>query len=458
MSDERGVVLLVRRKKLQCQSRPVRTNIGNRHSRVNRYVVFAHHVKTSNDRAWKFRKGMRSDLHTRLPNLPADQEMGEGVRTKSVGRNVQTTRIRIATRSARKRHCETFAQLRTTNMDWQEQARLSGLVFLSPSINELTGVQVPHCTSERKKMPSLLNDEARFGHSSVLVRPPNNPRQGMILFLGGQRYSPDRRERREALDSALLWNGENGSWSRGPPMIQGRIDSTVVVCGDSVYAIGGENARGNALNSIERISIKSLLTDYTNANNNRATTAWQTFRCCLSMPRAFANAVSVQDRYIVVAGGRSNAVVGQNRYDRERRVLDSVEIIDTHFPYLSMPFGGPLLNYPRYSFGMGVVQNRIFVVGGQCQYESGRYVYRGHSVEYLDFLPPCLDTTSDPAESEALSSTMMSWQVHGDRRLRDIVCQEVVRVGSCLVFERGVVLDTRRDQIWNFRSIKNKVC
>ena len=35
----------------------------------------------------------------------------------------------------------------------------------------------------------------------------------MILFLGGQRYSPDRRERREALDSALLWNGENGSWS-----------------------------------------------------------------------------------------------------------------------------------------------------------------------------------------------------------------------------------------------------
>ena len=235
-------------------------------------------------------------------------------------------------------------------------------------------------------------------------------------------------------------------------MIQGRIDSTVVVCGDSVYAIGGENSRGNALNSIERISIKSLLTDYTNANNNRATTAWQTFRCCLSMPRAFANAVSVQDRYIVVAGGRSNAVVGQNRYDRERRVLDSVEIIDTHFPYLSMPFGGPLLNYPRYSFGMGVVQNRIFVVGGQCQYESGRYVYRGHSVEYLDFLPPCLDTTSDPAESEALSSTMMSWQVHGDRRLRDIVCQEVVRVGSCLVFERGVVLDTRRDQIWNFRS------
>ena len=138
-------------------------------------------------------------------------------------------------------------------------------------------------------------------------------------------------------------------------MTKGRINLTVVVCGDNVYAIGGENARGNALNSIERISIKSLLTEHTTANNNRTTSAWQTFHCCMSMPRAFANAVSIQDRYIVVAGGRSNAVVGQNRSHRERRVLASVEIIDTHFPYLSMPYSGPSLICPRYSFGMGVV-------------------------------------------------------------------------------------------------------
>ena len=349
-------------------------------------------------------------------------------------------------------------------MDWQEQARLSGLVFLSPSINERTGLREPHCTSEREEMPSLLNDEVWFNYSCVLVRPPDNPRQGMILLLGGRQYlSSPRSGRREAVDSVLLWSGENGSWSRGPPMTQGRINLTVVVCGDNVYAIGGENARGNALNSIERISIKSLLTDHTTTtNNNRTTSAWQTFHCCMSMPRAFANAVSIQDRYIVVAGGRSNAVVGQNRSHRESRVLASVEIIDTHFPYLSMPYSGPSLNCPRYSFGMGVVQNRVFVVGGLC--EQGRALLRGRSVEYLNFLPPCLDTTSDGVKSEELSSTMMSWKVHGDHTLRDVECQEVVRVGSCLLFvdrrDRGgpffdrrpslVVLDTRRDQSWIF--------
>ena len=111
--------------------------------------------------------------------------------------------------------------------------------------------------------------------------------------------------------------------------------------------------------------------------------------------------------------------------------------------------------------GAIVVQNRVFVVGGLC--EQG-CALRGRSVEYLNFLPPCLDTTSDGVNSEELSSTMMSWKVHGDHTLRDVECQEVVRVGSCLLFvdrrDRGgpffdrrpslVVLDTRRDQSWIF--------
>ena len=236
-------------------------------------------------------------------------------------------------------------------MDWQEQVRLSGLVFLGKSTSDIYGIQEPHCTVEEQEMPSLLIGEERFGHSCVLrVRPPDNPLQEMILLLGGQRHLPDRQE---ALNSVFIWNGKNGNWSQGPSMIQARNDLTAVLCGDSVYAIGGENVSGNSFNSIERISIKSLLTDYTTTNNNknRTTAAWQTFHCCMTMPRACANAVSVQDRYIVVAGGRSNAVVGQSRYHQQRPVLASVEIIDTHFP--TMPYDGPSLNYPRYSFGMG---------------------------------------------------------------------------------------------------------
>ena len=54
-------------------------------------------------------------------------------------------------------------------------------------------------------MPSLLNDEVWFDYSCVLVRPPDNPRQGMILLLGGRQYlSSPRSGRREAVDSVLL--------------------------------------------------------------------------------------------------------------------------------------------------------------------------------------------------------------------------------------------------------------
>ena len=109
------------------------------------------------------------------------------------------------------------------------------------------------------------------------------------------------------------------------------------------------------------------------------------------------------------------------------------------------------------------MQNRVFVVGGQC--EQG-FALRGRSVEYLDFLPNCLDTSRDGFKSEDLSSVMMSWEVHEDHTLQGLESKDAVRVGSCLMFvdrrDRGrpffdprrsvVVLDTRRDQSWIFPS------
>ena len=95
---------------------------------------------------------------------------------------------------------------------------------------------------------------------------------------------------------------------------------------------------------------------------------------------------------------------------------------------------------------MDIVQNRICVIGTSW-YERSAY-----SVEYLDFDPSCLDTTSHGMRSVELPSTFMSWKVHKD----PTVCgQGVVRVGSCLLLCPALtgylfVFDTQRKVSWKF--------
>ena len=329
------------------------------------------------------------------------------------------------------------------NTDWQEQARLSGLVVLS-NIND----DRERRAQEECEWPTMTN-RGREDHSYVVVRHPENSQRETIVLLGGQEGS-------NAVNSVILWNAENGNWCHGPSMIEARSYLAAVVCGDSIFAIGGENPIGKPLKSIERISIHELLQSWTLIDSAPRTSAWQPFHCCLSTPRAYANAVSVQDRYIVVAGGISAVVVDQASIVRpERSPLASVDIIDAQLPNLRYCFAGPCLNHSRHSFEMEIVQNRIFVISG---ISTGQRSLHGCSVEYLDFHPPCLDTTTRCVGSIVLPSTSMSWKVHEDPIISNLPCQAVVRVGFCLVLnvqsiDLLLVIDTKRNISWKFRGL-----
>ena len=317
------------------------------------------------------------------------------------------------------------------NTDWQENARLSGLVFLT---NDEGNHDDP---PEWHEFRTVLN-ERRSRHSCLVVRHADNSLRKTIVVLGGM-TGPQN----ETVNSVLLWNPENGNWCQGPSMIEARGELTAVVCGDNIYAMGGRNSSGEVLNSIERISIQELLHSWTlmdsSASNTTATSAWQTFHCCLSKPRAGGKAVAVQDQYIVLAGGTS--IVYEDP-------MDSVDIFDTHLPYLRFPFAGPCLNFPRDDCHMDIVQNRIFVINPSWIRDNDP------SVEYLDFDPSCLDTTSRGVRSVELPSTSMSWKVHEDRTISRLMAKAVVRVGSCLVLlwpgsvHDQTVFDTKRNISW----------
>ena len=315
-------------------------------------------------------------------------------------------------------------------MIWQREARLSGLVFLNSDGNEI-GFQNPHWVEKEQEWPSLLNDR-KHGHSSVVVHHPEKPQEETIVVLGG-------REKRsiayETVPSVYLWNAENTSWREGPSMLKARAHLTAVVAGEHVYVIGGYNSDFKPLKTIDRIAIQDLLHSGTSTDNKK----WKAFPCCLATPRVHANAVSVHDRYIVVAGGTIHSAP-----------IGSVEIIDTHSPSSSVAFAGPNLNHPRHSFEMEVVQNRVYVVAGKHGHRS----VQGSSVEYLDFDPHYVDAASHGVKSRAVLSTWMSWTVHGDRNLQDLKSSEgVVRVGSCLLFvDTHLVLDMKRNKSWKFGS------
>ena len=304
-------------------------------------------------------------------------------------------------------------------MSWlQEEARLSGLVFLNDNDNDI-GLRRPSSPLEHK----------RTGCSLVTVRHPDKTQEPTIVVLGG-------REGRSAVTCVDVWHVETKRWSKGPSMPEARTYLTSVVAGDHIYVIGGINSDGKPLKTIKRVSIQDLLEPRTSTDNEDDKT-WKPFPCCLGIPRVLAKAVSVQDWFIVVAGGITH----------QQDPIASVEIIDTHSPHSSVSFPGPDLNYARHSFGMEVVQNRVYVVGGECK---GSTVL-GHSVEYLDFDPPGLNTTYVQSK-ETLSTSTMTWIVHGDRNLGNITSSDVVRVGHCLLFaDRFVeVLDTKRNISWKF--------
>ena len=281
----------------------------------------------------------------------------------------------------------------------------------------LYGLTFPECKDktstpqwQSSDLPPLRGGWPRF-YASVVVKHPDNDQEEIVVILGGTEWRSHK-----GLNSVhlLMIGKEDKECHEGPVMNEVRQDPAAVVCNGSVYALGGWNDL-SSLDTIERIPVRDLIRPSSTSNS---TTAWTTLDCRLSTEREGCGAVVVHDRFIVVAGG----------WNVDKVVL-SVDIVDTASNSQCSVSVGPSLSEGRVSFGMAVIGQRIYVVGGK------QYGIPLSSVEYLEFDDRLNDTsTSEPS----VFQTAMSWQTDKDIFLdmnrRD---HAVVNVGSCLVIVGG---------------------
>ena len=244
------------------------------------------------------------------------------------------------------------------------------------------------------------------------------------------------------------------AWRKALPMNEDRRFFAAVVCHGALYAIGGQYSEyiGAGYDTIERIDIDDLFCPSCMDNETKQ---WMTLECRLSSGRGGCAAVAVQDRFIVVAGGNPGtslaSVVGGNP---GMTSLAPVDILDTQSSESQcVIISRPSLNAARRNFGMGVVGQRVFVVGGM----GGEELEYMNSVEYLEFD----DWSKNEGTQNATATspfTNKSWKFHKDLVLgTSRHSHGVVRVGSCLIVVGGEgaedmrsveVLDTQRNLVW----------
>ena len=280
-----------------------------------------------------------------------------------------------------------------------------------------------------------------------------------IAVIGGQM------QRRPYTESVIVWDPSTNRWRNGPNLNYGRSDLVAVVCRDKVYAIGGLGSEHNycyntVLDTIESIEVSSLLETmetWTTTTRRR----WTRLQCRLSSPRKAFAAVVVQNRYIVILGGHSG--IGQDS--------SSVDIIDTAPPHNNNNnnsngeptiVGGPSMNLARSSFGAAVMDNRIFVVGGNVN------VRLSTSVESLLFQQEPQDKDHSNSNSNvSWTFANSSWRMEPHLTLSSRGhCHAVAKVGSCLVVAGGYcinhgswtytlveVLDVQRGIVWSLPNL-----
>ena len=275
-------------------------------------------------------------------------------------------------------------------MNIHEQAFLSGLLFADDK-DKLQPQWRP------SSWPPLLGGH-RSGHASVVVQPSRRNREEVLVVLGGRFQNSGR------TDSVIFLNIESKKWQEGPAMNDKRTRHASVVCNGLVYAIGGSNS--SQLDTIERIPIKDLLTS--SSPSNTSNKGWTTLDCRLSTRRYRCAAAVVRDRFIVVAGGYNGS-----------DVVSSVDIINTSCGNPCSVIPGPPLIQARYCFGMAVIRQQIYVVGGKYFRSSLS------SIEYSE-LDDLFDNTTE------------SWTTHEHLCLgTPRYGHGIVHVGSCLVVAGG---------------------
>ena len=245
-------------------------------------------------------------------------------------------------------------------------------------------------------------------------------------------------------NSVIVWDPSTKRWSNGPSLNDRRRTLVAVVCRDKVYAIGGFGGDNyTILDTMESIQVSSLLeateTSMTTRQNN---SQWTRLQCCLSSPLRACAAVVVHNQYIVILGGYAGM-------DQE---LSSVDTMDTAPPHDNNSNGepiivaGPSMNSRRSSFGAAVVDNWIFVVGGDFN------EMQSMSVESLLFQQQPQDKDHTNSNSNMTCTFPNSlWRVEPCLSLSSTrVFHAVAKVGSCLVVAGG----STPDEIWGTTSVE----
>ena len=249
----------------------------------------------------------------------------------------------------------------TNTMKMQEQIELSGLEIMSSLLSSSSSSSQLQWNSTNQWSPLLGG--GRYFQACVTIESGNENGAGgqSIVVIGGlmQSYT----------NSVIVWDPSTKRWRNGPSLNDRRASLVAVVCRDKVYAIGGRGSDDNnnytTWDTIESIQVSSLLeTTETSMMTRQSNSQWTRLQCCLSSPRMKCAAVVVHNRYVVILGG-INGIPGLGQ------VLSSVDIMDTAPPHNNnndngepMIVAGPSMNSTRCAFGAAVVDNWIFVVGG----------------------------------------------------------------------------------------------
>ena len=331
-----------------------------------------------------------------------------------------------------------------TKMTIQEQALLSGLVFA-----DRKDEREPQWRPSSENWTPLMGRHMQ-DHASVVVHHPAMNRDKMVVLLGGwpvPTYDGPT-------NFVSLWNVGDSRWQTGPPLQEKRRNLASVVCNGAVYAIGGFNGH-TALDTIERIHVGDLLHSSSSSSGN-STKGWKMLKCRLTSKRYGCAAVSVSERFIVVAGGSISS---------NDNCLSSLDILDTALGSPYSVISGPSLKEARSHFAMAVLGSRIYAVGG-----CGRVLPLEcrESVEYLEFD----DWLDAPTATSSVALSTKSWTVHKKLILNKSRAKlSAVQVGSCLVVAGGwgdmyadvhsvEVLDTVRNMVWELPdvTVRRDVC
>ena len=350
----------------------------------------------------------------------------------------------------------------TNTMTMQEQIEMSGLEIMSSLSSSSSSSLSSQLQWNSTNQWSPLLGGGRDGQACMTIESGNENGAGgqTIVAIGGEWQSDSY------TNSVIVWDPSTKRWRNGPSLNDRRDNLVAVVCRDKVYAIGGWGGDNNdddyynytTLDTMESIQVSSLLetmeTSMTTRQNNNQ---WTRLQCRLSSPRMKCAAVVVHNRYIVILGGVNGM----------QQDLSSVDILDTAPPHNNNNsrngeptiVAGPSMNSTRCAFGAAVVDNRIFVVGGNV---NGR---RSTLVESLLFQQQPQDKDKDHTNSNSNVTCTFpnsSWRKEPHLSLsRPRAAHAVAKAGSCLVVAGGYcdnhgswanVLDVQGR--WTFTSVE----